>query len=61
MATAFDMDGVAVRAGHHCAQPLMKYLGVVATVRASLYFYNTKADVDKLLQAITDTKEFFRV
>lgn len=61
VATAFDMDGVSVRAGHHCAQPLMKYLGVVATVRASLYFYNTKADVDKLLQAITDTKEFFRV
>jgi Selenocysteine lyase len=55
------MDGVAVRAGHHCAQPLMKYLGVVATVRASFYFYNTKADVDKLLQAIADTKEFFRV
>lgn len=61
VATAFDMDGVAVRAGHHCAQPLMKYLGVVATVRASFYFYNTKADVDNLLQAITDTKEFFRV
>jgi len=61
VATAFDMDGVAVRAGHHCAQPLMKYLGVVATVRASFYFYNTKADVDKLLQAIADTKEFFRV
>lgn len=61
VATAFDMDGVAVRAGHHCAQPLMKYLGVVATVRASFYFYNTKADVDKLLQAITDTKEFFRI
>ncbi|ATO47457.1 hypothetical protein C5L30_000061 [Companilactobacillus farciminis] len=61
VATAFDMDGVAVRAGHHCAQPLMKYLGVVATIRASFYFYNTKADVDKLLQAIADTKEFFRV
>ncbi|WP_201307015.1 aminotransferase class V-fold PLP-dependent enzyme [Companilactobacillus farciminis] len=61
VATAFDMDGVAVRAGHHCAQSLMKYLGVVATVRASFYFYNTKADVDKLLQAIADTKEFFRV
>ena len=61
VATAFDMDGVAVRAGHHCAQPLMKYLGVVATVRASFYFYNTKSDVDKLIQAIADTKEFFRV
>lgn len=61
VATAFDMDGVAVRAGHHCAQPLMKYLGVVATVRASFYFYNTKSDVDELIQAIADTKEFFRV
>ena len=61
VATAFDMDGVSVRAGHHCAQPLMKYLGVVATVRASLYLYNTKEDIDKLVQAILDTKEFFKV
>jgi len=55
------MEGVAVRAGHHCAQPLMKYLGLVATVRASFYLYNTKADADKLLQAIAETKEFFKV
>ena len=61
VATALDMEGVAVRAGHHCAQPLMKYLDVVATVRASFYLYNTKADADKLLQAIAETKEFFRV
>jgi len=61
VATALDMEGVAVRAGHHCAQPLMKYLGLVATVRASFYFYNTKADADKLLQAIAETKEFFKV
>jgi len=61
VATALDMEGVAVRAGHHCAQPLMKYLGVVATVRASFYLYNTEADADKLLQAIAETKEFFRV
>lgn len=61
VATALDMDGVAVRAGHHCAQPLMKELGVVATVRASFYLYNTKADADELLQAIAETKEFFKV
>jgi len=61
VATALDMEGVAVRAGHHCAQPLMKYLGLVATVRASFYLYNTKADADKLLQAIAETKEFFKV
>lgn len=61
LATALDMDGVAIRAGHHCAQPLMKYLGVVATARASFYLYNTKADADKLIQAIYDTKEFFKV
>jgi len=61
VATALDMEGIAVRAGHHCAQPLMKYLGVVATARASFYLYNTKADADKLLQAIAETKEFFRV
>lgn len=61
VATAFDMDGVSVRAGHHCAQPLMEYLGVSATVRASFYFYNTKEDVDQLLRAIFETKEFFKV
>lgn len=61
LATALDMDGVAIRAGHHCAQPLMKYLGLVATARASFYIYNTKADADKLISAIYDTKEFFKV
>ncbi|GEP22483.1 MAG: cysteine desulfurase [Lentilactobacillus diolivorans] len=59
VATAFDMDGVAVRAGHHCAQPLMNTLGQVAMVRASFYLYNTQTDADKLLSAIKDTKEFF--
>ena len=49
VATALDMEGVAVRAGHHCAQPLMKYLKIPATVRASFYFYNTKADADQLI------------
>ncbi|PQF23405.1 cysteine desulfurase [Enterococcus mundtii] len=60
VATALDMEGVAVRAGHHCAQPLLKYLGVAATARASFYVYNTKADADRLVQAILATKEFFQ-
>lgn len=57
--TALDYEGVAVRAGHHCAQPLLSYLGVAATVRASFYLYNTKADCDKLVEALQKTKEFF--
>lgn len=61
VATALDMDGVAVRAGHHCAEPLMQDLNVVATARASFYLYNTKDDVDQLVKAIKDTKEFFHI
>ena len=59
VATALDYEGVAVRAGHHCVQPLLSYLGVAATVRASFYLYNTKADCDKLVEALQKTKEFF--
>lgn len=59
VATAMDMEGVAVRAGHHCAQPLIEYLNVPATARASFYFYNTKEDCDKLVDALIKTKEFF--
>jgi len=59
VATALDMEGIAVRAGHHCAQPLMDELGLVATARASFYLYNTKQDANKLLAAIAETKEFF--
>jgi cysteine desulfurase/selenocysteine lyase len=59
IATALDMEGVAVRAGHHCAQPLMTYLGLVATARASFYLYNTQQDADRLLVALAETKEFF--
>lgn len=57
--TALDMEGVAVRAGHHCVQPLLTYLGVQSTARASFYFYNTKKDADRLVEAIIATKEFF--
>ncbi len=52
VATILDAEGVAVRAGHHCAQPLMKYLGQNATCRASFYLYNTKEDVDRWLAAL---------
>lgn len=60
VATALDMEGIAVRAGHHCAQPLMNYLNLPATARASFYFYNTKEDADRLIEAIKATKEFFK-
>ncbi len=52
VATILDAEGVAVRAGHHCAQPLMKYLGQNATCRASFYLYNTKEDVDRWIAAL---------
>ncbi|MCA0117326.1 aminotransferase class V-fold PLP-dependent enzyme, partial [Staphylococcus epidermidis] len=59
VATAVDTEGVAVRAGHHCAQPLMKWLNVSSTARASFYIYNTKEDVDQLVEALKQTEEFF--
>ncbi|MCI1965645.1 MAG: cysteine desulfurase [Oscillospiraceae bacterium] len=52
VSSILDSDGVAIRAGHHCAQPLMKYLGVNATCRASLYFYNTREDIDVFLASL---------
>ncbi len=61
LATALDMEGIAVRAGHHCAQPLLHDLKVAATARASFYLYNNKADCDKLIEALWVTKEFFNV
>nr|WP_250160454.1 cysteine desulfurase [Streptococcus uberis] len=59
VATALDYEGIAVRAGHHCAQPLLRHLGISAAVRASFYIYNTKEDCDRLVEAILKTKEFF--
>lgn len=59
VATALDTEGVAVRAGHHCAQPLIKWLNVSSTARASFYIYNTKEDVDQLVEGLKQTKEFF--
>lgn len=59
VSTGLDLEGIEVRAGHHCAQPLMQYLGVESTVRASFYFYNTPEDVQKLIEAVKEVKEFF--
>lgn len=59
VATVLDAEGIAVRAGHHCAQPLMKWLNVSATARASFYLYNTEEEIDKLVAALVKTKEYF--
>lgn len=59
VATILDEDGVAIRAGHHCAQPLMKWLNVSSTARASFYIYNTKEEIDALIEGLKLTKEYF--
>lgn len=59
LATTLDLEGIAIRAGHHCGQLLMRKLNVIATSRISLYFYNTKAEVDQVIQALKNAKEFF--
>lgn len=59
LATVLDMNGIAVRAGHHCAQPLMKWLQVSATARASFYMYTTKEDIDRLVDGVRSAKEYF--
>jgi cysteine desulfurase / selenocysteine lyase len=59
VATVLDAEGIAVRAGHHCAQPLMRWLKVSSTARASFYLYNTEEDIDKLVEGLVKTKEYF--
>ncbi|ANE48468.1 cysteine desulfurase [Paenibacillus swuensis] len=59
VATVLDTEGIAIRAGHHCCQPLMRWLEVSATARASFYLYNTEQDVDRLVEALLKTKEYF--
>ncbi|MCT7705175.1 aminotransferase class V-fold PLP-dependent enzyme [Lactobacillus gasseri] len=59
LATALDLNGIEVRAGHHCAQPLMESLQTESTVRASLSIYNSKDDIDKLVSSLQEAKEFF--
>ncbi len=57
--TVLDTDGIAIRAGHHCAMPVMEFFGVAATARASLAFYNTREDLDRLVQALRKAVEMF--
>lgn len=59
VATVLDTKGVAIRAGHHCCQPLMRWLEASSTARASFYLYNTKKDIDALVEALIQTKEYF--
>ena len=57
IAAIFDEHGIAVRAGHHCAQPLMKYLGTLSTTRASLAFYNNKEDIDAFIETLMEIRK----
>ena len=60
VASILDSDGVCVRSGNHCAQPLLRFLGIDSTCRASFYFYNTKEDVDKLVKALDKAYNMFK-
>jgi cysteine desulfurase/selenocysteine lyase len=57
--TLADQGGVALRGGHHCTQPLMHKLGVESTARASFYFYNTRAEVDRFVEVVKEIQKFF--
>lgn len=59
LASIVDLDGIALRAGHHCAQPLMKYLQLVASCRISFYLYNTKEDIDQLIDSLDRARSWF--
>ena len=59
LSTMLDQAGIAIRAGHHCTQPLHRFLKAQSTARASLYFYNTKAEVDTFIAALIESIEFF--
>jgi len=57
--TILDQQGIAVRTGHHCAQPVMERFGITATVRASIALYNTHAEIDRLAAAVATVREVF--
>jgi cysteine desulfurase/selenocysteine lyase len=59
LATLLDQDGIAIRSGHHCTQPLHRLFGASGSARASLYFYNTQAEIDRFIQSLTQTIDFF--
>jgi len=60
LAQFLDQDGIAVRAGHHCAQPIMDKLGISSTIRASFYLYNTEEEIDKLCDSLIKTAKYFK-
>jgi cysteine desulfurase / selenocysteine lyase len=61
LASILDREGICVRAGHHCNQPLMEKLGVAATTRASFYIYNTPSEIDQLVAGIESAKRIFKI
>ncbi|MEX0325751.1 MAG: aminotransferase class V-fold PLP-dependent enzyme, partial [Puniceicoccaceae bacterium] len=59
IASFLDADGIAIRSGHHCTQPLMSRLGLTGTARASFAFYNTMEEVDALVKGVARIRDFF--
>ena len=59
LSTMLDEEGIAIRSGHHCTQPLHRYLNISSTARASLYFYNTYEEIDLFVKALKETIDFF--
>lgn len=60
VASVLDSENVCIRSGNHCAQPLLRYMGLDSTCRASFYIYNTKEDIDRLIKALKKTEEIFK-
>ena len=60
VASVLDSENVCIRSGNHCAQPLLRYMGLDSTCRASFYIYNTKEDVDRLIKALKKTRDIFK-
>jgi len=61
VASILDFEGIAIRSGHHCAQPLMEFLGISSAARASFYLYNTKEEIDRLVEGILKVKKTFKI
>jgi cysteine desulfurase/selenocysteine lyase len=60
LSAMLDQEGIAIRSGHHCTQPLHRFLGISGSARASVYFYNTKAEVDTFVTALKEVIAFFK-
>ena len=60
VASILDSEGIAIRSGHHCAQPLMEFLGIASAARASFYLYNSEKEIDRLVEGIEKVKKTFK-